>query len=138
MRSGSNMNPFVYLNSINVTKEDIMVDEEAEKGYNAFIINRSLSYFTDTIFLANEMNLYHNLDNRLQYDFFINSIRKRKRFSKFMKADTFSKIDVIKAYYNYSNDKARQVVNLFTDKQIEVLKHRMDKGGTRSTTKQKV
>jgi len=135
MQGGNNMNPFDYLNSINMTKEDIMVDEDAEKGYNSYIINRSLSYFTDTIFLANEMNLYHNLDNRLKYDFFINSIRKRKRFSKFMKADIFSKIDVIKRYYNYSIDKARQVVNLFTDEQIEELKHRMREGGTRSTTK---
>ena len=132
------MNPFEYLNSINVTKIDIMDDDEKEKGYNSFIINRSLSYFQDTIHFANEMNQYPNLDNRLKFDFFINTIRKRKRFSKFMKPETSSKIDVIKDYYNYSDEKARQVVNLFDDNQINILKNRMEKGGTRSTTKHKV
>ena len=68
------MNPFEYVNAINKTKKDIMVDDLAEKEYNPFIINRALSFFSDTILYANEMNKYHHLDNRLQFDFFINTI----------------------------------------------------------------
>ena len=79
------MNPFEYVNSINYTKKDIMIDDIAEKAYNPFMINRSLSYFNDTVAMANEMNIHHSIDNRLQFDFLINIVRKRKRFSKWMK-----------------------------------------------------
>ena len=75
------MSPFDYLKAINETKKDIMVDDVSEKEYNAFIINRGLSFFNDTVIYANEMNKYHHLDNRLQFDFFINIIRKKKRFT---------------------------------------------------------
>jgi len=124
------MNPFDYLNSVNFTKKNIMIDEETEKGYNSYIVNRSLSYFSDTIFYANEMNRFSSLDNKLKYNFFINTLRKRKRFSKFMKPEASSDIDVIKEYYNYSNTKAQQVVSLLSRDQIDKLKDRMFKGGT--------
>ena len=75
------MNPFEYTNAINYTKKDIMVDDVAEKAYSSYMINRQLSYFPDTVLAANEMNRNHHLDNRLQFDFFINIIRKKKRFS---------------------------------------------------------
>ena len=81
------MNPFDYLKSINTTKKNIMVDDLTEKEYNAFIINRGLSFFPDTVLYANEMNLNHHLDSRLQYDFLINIIKKKKRFTKWVKAD---------------------------------------------------
>ena len=74
------MNPFEYVNSINYSKKDIMVDDIAEKGYNSFMVNRSLSYFQDTVLMANEMNKNHQIDKRLQFDFLINIVRKRKRF----------------------------------------------------------
>ena len=106
------MNPFSYVSSINDTKKDIMKDDIAEKGYNAFLINRSFSYFYDTVGLANVMNQYHHTDNKLQYHFLINTIRKRKRFSKWIKPETESDIEVVKAYYNYSNEKAKQVLPL--------------------------
>ena len=79
------MNPFEYLNAINNTKKDIMIDDLAEKQYNSFMINRGLSYFQDTALIANEMNVNHHVDNRLQFQFFINIIRPRKRFSKWFK-----------------------------------------------------
>ena len=79
------MNPFEYVNSINYSKKDIMVDDIAEKGYNSFMVNRSLSYFQDTVLMANEMNKNHQIDKRLQFDFLINIVRKRKRFSKWFK-----------------------------------------------------
>ena len=78
--------PFDYANAINQTKQNIMVDDIEEKSYNAFMVNRSLSYFPDTVLFANEMNRHHHLDNRLQFDFLLNTIRKGKRFSKWAKA----------------------------------------------------
>lgn len=123
------MNPFEFINAINTTKQDIMVDDITEKQYNAFMINRSLSYFNDTVLMANEMNINHHLDNRLQFDFFINIVRKKKRFSKWMKPETFSDVEVVKAYYGYSNEKARQALSLLTNEQIDLLKKKVYKGG---------
>jgi len=123
------MNPFDYVNSINYTKKNIMVDEESEKQYNSYIINHSLSYFQDTILLANEMNRYHHLDNKLKYSFLINMVRKRKRFSKWMKPVQSDDLEAVKAYYGYSNDKARQALTLLDNTQLTELKKRMYKGG---------
>ena len=123
------MNHFEYLNAINNTKKDIMIDDLAEKQYNSFMINRGLSYFQDTALIANEMNVNHHVDNRLQFQFFINIIRQRKRFSKWFKPETENDVEVIKEYYGYSNDKARQVLCLFSKQQIEQLKQKVNKGG---------
>ena len=125
------MNPFDYLNAINTTKKDIMVDELAEKSYSPYMVNRGLSYFPDTILYANEMNKNRHIDHRLQFDFFINIIRKKKRFSKWAKPAEIENLDVIKEYYGYSNEKAKSVLSLFSDGQIETLKLRMYKGGKR-------
>ena len=123
------MNPFEYLNAINYTKQNIMVDDLVEKEYNSFMVNRSLSYFNDTVLMANEMNQHHHLDNRLQFDFFINIVRKRKRFSKWNKPETVSDVEVVKEYYGYNNEKARQALSLLTSKQIDELKKKVFKGG---------
>ena len=123
------MNPFEYANAINYTKKNIMVDDIAEKAYNSFMINRQLSYFPDTVLAANEMNRYHHLDNRLQFDFFINIIRKRKRFSKWFKPEQISDLETVKEYYGYSNEKARQVLTLLSTEQINELKNKVAKGG---------
>ena len=125
------MNPFNYVTSINDTKQDIMEDDIAERNYNSFVINRSLSYFSDTVGLANVVNQYHHLDNKLQYHFLINIIRKRKRFSKWMKPETESDIEVVKEYYGYSNEKARQVLSLLSPEQITIIKQKVNKGGRR-------
>ena len=123
------MSPFDYLNAINYTKKDIMVDDIVEKQYNPFMVNRGLSYFQDTVLMANEMNQYAHLDNRLQFDFLINIVRKRKRFSKWNKPEVATDLDVIKEYYGYSNEKARMVHNLLTDNQIIELRRKVFKGG---------
>ena len=123
------MNPFNYLNSINHTKQDIMKDDLDEKGYNSFLINRSLSYFYDTVGMANVMNRYHHLDNKLKYAFLINIIRKRKRFSKWMKPETESDIEVVKQYYGYSNDKVKQVLSLLSPEQLDIIRQKVSKGG---------
>ena len=125
------MNPFEYLKAINETKKDIMVDDIAEKEYNAFLINRGLSFFKDTILYANEMNIHHHLDNRVQFDFFINIIRKKKRWSKWIKADDVANLELIKEYYGYSYEKAKSALTLMSNEQIEQLKMRIYKGGKR-------
>ncbi len=125
------MNHFDYLNSINLTKQDIMVDDICEKAYNSFMVNRGLSYFPDTIIIANEMNRHHQADNKLQYHFLINMIRKRKRFSKWAKAQKESDIDAVKEYYGYSNEKARQALTLLSPDQITIIKNKVSKGGRR-------
>ena len=123
------MNPYEYVKAINDTKQNIMIDDIAEKGYNAWIVNRSLSYFNDTVLMANEMNLNHHIDNRLQFDFYINIVRKKKRFSKWMKPETVSDVEVVKEYYGYSNEKAKQALTLLTSDQINELKKKVYKGG---------
>ena len=125
------MNPFDYLNAINTSKKDIMVDDIAEKDYNAFMVNRGLSYFADTVLMANEMNINHHLDSRLQFDFLINIVKKKKRFSKWLKANELENLEVIKEYYGYSDEKAKSVLALFNDEDINELKNRIYKGGKR-------
>ena len=120
-----------YLNAINTTKKDIMVDDVAEKAYASFMVNRGLSYFPDTILFANEMNVHHHIDHRLQFDFFINIIKKKKRFSKWAKPINIENLELIKEYYGYSNEKAKSVLSLLNDEQINELKLRMYKGGKR-------
>ena len=124
-------NPFDYVNSINVTKKDIMPDDITEKAYPAFMVNRALSYFNDTVLYANEMNVNHHIDNKLQYHFLINIIRKKKRFSKWLKPQEVNNLEIIKEYYGYSNEKAKSVLPLFNNEQIELLKQRIYKGGKR-------
>ena len=123
------MSPFEFQNEITYGKKDIMVDDLAEKSYNSFMINRGLSYFPDTVFAANEMNRWHQIDSRLQFDFLINIIRKRKRFSKWDKKQIDGDIEVIKEYYGYSNTKALQVLSLITPDQLIILRKKVNKGG---------
>ena len=123
------MNPFEFLNDINYGKSNIMVDDIAEKAYAPFMVNRGLSYFQDTVLFANEMNVNHHIDNRVQFDFLINIVRKRKRFSKWFKPESNSDVEVVKDYYGYSNEKARQVLPLLSPSQLQKLKEKVNKGG---------
>ena len=128
------MNPFEFANAINYTKKNIMVDDITEKAYAPYMINRQLSYFPDTVLAANEMNKNHHIDNRLQFDFFINIVRRRKRFSKWFKPEQISDLDVVKKYYGYSNEKARQVLTLLSTEQINELKNKVAKGGRKQNS----
>ena len=123
------MSPFDFLNAVNLTKKDLIVDDMSEKEYPAFMVNRGLSYFADTVLYANEMNKNHHIDNRLQFDFFINIIKKKKRFSKWFKATDDENLNIIKEYYGYSNEKAKSILSLLTGDQIKEIKNRMTKGG---------
>jgi hypothetical protein len=120
------MNPFELIKSISNTKKDIL---ENEKDYNAFMVNRGLSYFPDTVIYANEMNRFHHLDGRLQYQFLINTIRKRNRFSKWNKSIESENINAIKQYYGYSNEKARDVLPLLSNDKLKTLRGRIQHGG---------
>ena len=123
------MNPFEYLNSINYTKQDIMHDDIAEKSYNAFMTNRTLSYFQDTIFFANEMNRHHHLDKKLQFHFLINIVRKRKRFSKWNKKEIEGDLEVIKEYYGYNESRALETLSILSPEQIDIIRKKVNKGG---------
>lgn len=125
------MNPFDYVNSINYNKKYLMIDEESEKAYNSFTINRSLSYFQDTVLMANEMNLNSHIDKKLKYDFLINIVRKRKRFSKWNKPEVDDDLKLVKEYYGYSSEKAYQVLSILSSDQIKMLKEKVNKGGRR-------
>jgi len=123
------MNPFEYVNAINLTKKDLMIDDLTEKGYSPYMVNRSLSYFPDTVALANVMNRYHQLDKKLQFSFLLNIVRKRKRFSKWDKQIFSDDLEVVKEYYGYSNEKAKSALSLLTPIQIMELRKRIYKGG---------
>lgn len=122
------MSPFDFINSINSGK-DVMVDELAESQYVPFIVNRGLSYFPDTVLLANQMNLNAHLDNKLQYHYLINSTRPRKRFSKWAKKHENSDLEVVKEYYGYNNRNAEYALSLLTKQQLEYIKNKKNKGG---------
>ncbi len=122
--------PFDFLNSINDSKQDLMADSDgSEKGYVPYIVNRSLSYFPDTVLFANEMNIRHQLPPKLAYHFLLHIVRKRKRFSKWVKPDQVSDLEVVKQHYGYSNEKARQVLPLLSSEQLEQLRIRTSRGG---------
>ena len=120
-----------WLNSINLTKEDITrEDPQLIKKYVPFIINKCMSAHLDCIMFANEMNLQSHLAKDLQYQFYLNSIRKRKRFSPWLRKDKIKNLDVVKSYYGYSNEKAIQALKILTKEQLDYIKKRIDVGGT--------
>ena len=123
------MTPFDYLKAINNSKKNIIVDDLSENEYNAFMVNRGLSFFHDTVLMANEMNISHHLDSKLQFDFLINIIKKKSRFTKWSKKTNIENLEVIKQYYGYSNEKARSVLSLFSNDEIADLNQRISKGG---------
>ena len=122
-------NPFDFVKSVSYDKKDLMVDEVEEKAYQPFLINRALSYHQDSVFLTNEMNVRHGVDNRLQYQFFLNTLRKRQRFSQWQKPYISKKLDTVKEYYQISTREAKDYVELLSDKQLRELKNRMKTGG---------
>ena len=118
-----------YLNSINITKKDVMLDEFDEKKYPAYIVNKCLAPFPDTIHLVNEMNLHNHLDKKLQFDFLLNSLRKRKRFTPWLKASKLNNLEYVKEYYGYNNEKAKSALKILNDEQIKAIKDSLNKGG---------
>ena len=119
-----------WLNSINTNKNNLIDEDiDLEKKYPSYIVNRCMSGHIDAILLANEMNKRPNLPKKLQYDFFLNSIRKRKRYSPWLRKEEIENLDFVKRYYGYSNEKAKQVLNILTREQLSFIRDRLETGG---------
>lgn len=125
------MSPFDFLNAINTTKKDLLREDPLnEKDYSPYMVNRGLSYFSDTVMMANEMNRNNGIPKKWQNDFLLTTISKKKRFSQWHKKDKNSdSLNLIMEYYKYSTERAKEVLSIFTDEQIEIIKQRMSKGG---------
>ena len=121
-----------WLNSINYTKKNI-IDEDPllESKYPAFIVNKCMAGHLDAIMFSNEMNMNANIDKKLQYDFYLNTLRSKKRFSPWVKKDELKNLELVKSYYGYSIEKAKQVLPLLSQKQITFIKNKLDTGGMR-------
>ena len=119
-----------WLNSINFTKENLIEeDPDAISKYPPYIVNRCLSGHLDCIMFANEMNKFPNLDKDLQYSFYLNTLRKKRRFSPWLRKDKVTDLEIVKQYYGYSNEKASQALRILTPDQINFIKQRLDTGG---------
>ena len=119
-----------YLYSINQSKKNILDDDpDAVRKYPAYVVNRCLSSFTDTVLYANEMNKNSHLPPKMQYDFFINSVKPRKRFSPWARKDSIDYLDVVKEYYGYNDDKALQALRILTKDQLDKITYLLRKGG---------
>ena len=119
-----------WLNSINLTKKNLIdEDPDTEREYAPFIINKCMSGHLDTVLLANEKNINHSLPKRLQYDFFLNSVRKKKRFSPWLRKDKIKDLDCVKRYYGYSNEKATQALRILSSEQIAFIRSKLEIGG---------
>lgn len=127
------MSPFEFVKAINQTKKDIMSgtenDQLAEKGYVPYVINKSLSYFPDTVLHANRINMHHGLDNRMQFSYLLNSIRPGKRFSKWVKHEDSDDLQVVKDYFGYGHQKASQALALLSREQLSKMRDTLQKGG---------
>jgi hypothetical protein len=121
-----------WLNSINQTKNNLIdQDPSLKKEYSPYIINKCLSGHIDCILFANEMNKYHHLDKDMQYSFYINTLRKRKRFSPWLRKDKVKDLECVKNYYGYSNEKASQALNILSKSQLDFIKQKLEIGGTK-------
>jgi len=126
------MNPFDFVNSILKTKKDIMTDPLSEKSYSSFLTNRALSYHSDTVLYANEMNINHHLDSKLQFHYLINTIRPFNRPSKkWNKRKENDAIDAIQQYYGYTYEKAKVAFSILSKEQIKIIKNKLEKGGVK-------
>ena len=122
-----------YLNAINFNKKNLMDSEDTlwQKKYPSFIVNKILSGFQDCIMFVNEMNRNPFVDKDMQFHFLLNSIRSKKRFSPFLRANKLKDIECVKEYYGYSNDKAKSALDILTKDQIKLIKEKLFKGGTK-------
>ena len=124
------MKPFDFINSITY-KKNIAMDSTNESSYDPFITNRALSQFVDCILLSNEMNMRHHIDNKLQYDYYINRIRPKNRFKKWDKKQDNESIELIKQYYGYNNDKASSALSILSEQQLDIIRKKLNKGGVK-------
>ena len=121
-----------WLNSINFNKKDLIEEDPSiSKDYPPYIVNRCLSGHLDCIMFANEMNMYPNLDKDMQYSFYLNTLRKKKRFSPWLRKDKVTDLQCVKEYYGYSNEKASQALKILSPQQLDYIKQRLETGGSK-------
>jgi hypothetical protein len=121
---------FDFLDAINNTKEDLLVDDESIKAFPTFMVLRGLSYYMDTVLQANEMNSKPDLSKNMVNDFLIHSIKKKKRFSKWTKkTETTDDIKLIQEYYKFSFKKAETALSILSKEQLDVIRQKMQTGG---------
>ena len=122
-----------YLNAINFTKKNLMDSDDLlwQKKYPAFVVNKILSGFQDCIMLVNEMNRNHFVDKDMQFQFLLNSIRSKKRYSPFLRSSKLKDLDVVKEYYGYNNEKAKVALDILTKDEVKLIKEKLFKGGTK-------
>lgn len=125
---------FDFLNDITSGKRNILT-EENKKSYSAYMINKFLSGHMDCVYQANEMNQRYSLDPRLQYSFLMNSIRKKKRFAPFVKAEKSEEIDLISKYYECNRTRAKEMLQFHSKEDIESIKNFYDVGGIKKKTR---
>lgn len=119
-----------FLKSINTTKVSLMDDDpQAEREYVPFVVNRCYSNFVDTIMFANEMNTRHLTEPKMQYDYLMNAIKKRNRFSRWGKAPKIENLELVKLHFGYGNEKAKDALRILTDEQILAIKKLHEQGG---------
>lgn len=124
------MTPFDFINAINISKENLFRDPQANKDYNAWIVNKGLSYFPDTVLYANEMNFHRSIPKEWQFQFLLNSISKKKRFSKWSKKDTRTEtLSLVMEYFGYSEEKAKQALSILSSDQLTMIQEKLYKGG---------
>lgn len=125
------MPPFDFINAINLTKKDLFAEDAlASKDYSSFLVNRGLSYFPDTVLYANEMNIHSDIPEDWQFYFFLNSIPKKKRFSKWAKKDAETEsLRLVKEYFGYSSEKAKEALSVLSEEQLTMIKEKLYKGG---------
>ena len=121
-----------WLNSINFNKNNLIEEDPSTvKDYSPYIIYRCLSGHLDCVLFANEMNKYPNLDKDMQYSFYLNTLRKKKRFSPWLRKDKVTDLQSVKQYYGYSNEKASQALKILSTQQLEFIKQRLETGGSK-------
>mgnify|MGYP006162024281 FL=1 len=120
-----------YVPAISHNKKKLMdtEDEHWEKNYNAYLINRNFSNYQDTILYANEMNIHNTADKKLQFDYLLNSVRSRKRFSPWHKKTVHNDFDIVKEYYGYNNKKTEEALTILSDNDLDIIRSKLNKGG---------
>lgn len=123
------MNVFEFVNAINTTKQDLLSDPALERHYSPYMVNKALSYFPDTMLYANEMNRNSHIESKLQFHFFLNSIRPAKRFAKWVKKQNDNDLTAVMEYYGYSPEKAKSALSILSSDQVITIKQKLEKGG---------
>jgi hypothetical protein len=123
------MNPFDFVNAINSNKKDLIVDEATEKAYVPFVVNRALSYFTETLTDAQIMTMSSHLDKKLQFHYLLNSVRRAKRYSKWGKKKEDKDLELVQEYYQCNHQRAKEALSILSKKQLNIIKEKLEKGG---------